>query len=216
MKTINNDSKFESLSKTKEVDFINYGEDLANPFNKAIEWFDEAKHMDAIEPRTMILSTVDKSMLITSRAVATLSMDEKGIMFATHNCSKKIKSYLEINSVCAHYYWKELGRQLTISGTIEKLNREIAISVWNKRPLELDAMTIISRQSEILDKTPEEFLKQVISLKQGVKLPCPENFEVYLINPQYIEFWEAQLNRFHKRIVCNKVENNWRIKWLQP
>ncbi|MGL4749560.1 MAG: pyridoxamine 5'-phosphate oxidase family protein, partial [Shewanella sp.] len=143
-------SSFESVSGKVDSEFLPFHSLLNKPIKLACAWVQEAIREKVREPRSTVLTTINSKGEMSSRVMAILDFSENGIIFATHSCSRKSRDIDSNPHACAHFYWKELGRQLSVSGKIVKLPHEVAKEVWDKRPVQLHAMSTASHQSEPL------------------------------------------------------------------
>lgn len=208
-------SAFESVSGKVDTDFLPFHARLNQPIELACAWVREAIREQVREPRAMVLTTANAQGDMSSRVMAILDFAENGILFATHSCSRKIQDIDSHPHACAHFYWKELGRQLSVSGRVVKLPQATARAVWENRPIPLHAMSTVSHQSEpLLDS---ETLRRAAEALEGTgALPCPDRFAVYQLVPQTVEFWAASSDRLHRRLRAEYHRDQWRSVWLQP
>ncbi|EJF9110487.1 pyridoxal 5'-phosphate synthase [Escherichia coli] len=208
-------SAFESVSGKVDTDFLPFHTQLNQPIELACAWVQEAIREQVREPRAMVLTTANAQGEMSSRVMAILDFDERGILFATHSCSRKIQDINSHPHACAHFYWKELGRQLSVSGRVVRQPQSVSKAVWEKRPIPLHAMSTVSHQSEpLLDS--ETLRRAAKALESRGALPCPERFAVYQLIPQAVEFWAASSDRLHRRLRAEYHQNEWRSTWLQP
>lgn len=208
-------SKFESTTANAKLPFPEYYVLPSNPILLGQKWLQDAILYEVREPRAMTLTTVNHSGLMSSRTMAILGFENTGIYFATHSCSRKIKDVNETHFACGHFYWREIGRQLSVSGTIKQESNQRAAQEWNKRPIPLHSMSTISHQSEPLESY-EQLLSEAQRLQVMGALPCPERFKVYVLEPLSIEFWASNSNRLHKRLRFDLTQNEWKCMRLQP
>ncbi|MGY3961918.1 pyridoxal 5'-phosphate synthase [Aeromonas popoffii] len=209
-------SKFESLSGRTDLDFPAYESTVGiKPLGLAQSWLNEAQAYGVREPRAMVLATVNAAGQLSSRVMAILECNDEGIVFATHDDSRKIRDVAEAGGACGHFYWRELGRQLSVSGTVRALPRELAEAAWQLRPIPLHSMSTVSRQSApLLDPEALRAADQAAA-KKGA-LPCPASFAVYMLEPQALEFWAASPHRLHRRLRFERQGTAWSYQRLQP
>ncbi|VTR59339.1 Phenazine biosynthesis protein phzG [Serratia fonticola] len=208
-------SAFESVSGKVDTEFPPFHSQVNQPIELACAWVQEAIREKVREPRAIVLTTANAQGEMSSRVMAILDFSGSGILFATHSCSRKIQDINSNSHACAHFYWKELGRQLSVSGKVIKLPHATARTVWEKRPIPLHAMSTVSHQSEpLLDS--DELRRSAEALEEAGALPCPERFSVYQLVPQALEFWAASSDRLHRRLRAEYHRNEWRSAWLQP
>lgn len=208
-------SKFESMTGKADRPFPEYDNPPSDPVPLGQKWLQEAMDEKVREPRAMVFVTTNRSHLMTSRVMAILEFATIGIAFATHNCSRKIKDVNEVPFACGHFYWRELSRQLSVSGIVKPLDRERAIQEWNKRPVPLHAMSTASHQSEPLVSS-EQLLAKAQRLEGKGALPCPDRFTIYVLEPHAIEFWASSSDRIHRRLRFDHDGTGWKSIKLQP
>lgn len=208
-------SAFESVSGKLDTEFLPFHSRLDQPIVLARKWIREAIDEKVREPRSMVLTTANAQGEMSSRVMATLEFNENGILFATHSSSRKSQDINSYSYACAHYYWKELGRQLSVSGDVVQLPHETAVEFWLNRPVQLHAMSTVSYQSQPLHDS-EELRRASEALEDKGPLPCPERFCIYQLVPKSLEFWVASSDRLHRRLRTEFVHNEWHSTWLQP
>lgn len=208
-------SQFESLTGKVDYPFPEYEVSAINPIALGQTWLKEAIDLELNEPRAMVMMTANNNRKMSSRVMAILEFADIGIIFATHKCSRKIKDAEEVPFACGHFYWREIGRQLSVSGKIRELNRARAEAEWDKRPIPLHSMSIASHQSEPLESY-EQLLLNAKELSTRAALPCPEHYGVYVLEPEAIQFWAASANRLHRRLHFERQKDGWSITRLQP
>lgn len=123
-------SAFESVSGKVDTEFPPFHSQVNQPIELACAWVQEAIREKVREPRAIVLTTANAQGEMSSRVMAILDFSGSGILFATHSCSRKIQDINSNSHACAHFYWKELGRQLSVSGKVIKLPHATARTVW--------------------------------------------------------------------------------------
>jgi len=94
----------------------------ADPLVAFQRWFDEVVAQapstpPVPEPNVMVLATVDADGRPAARAVLLKGIDERGLRFFTNRSSRK-GAHLAANPACAAtFVWKELERQVGITGS---------------------------------------------------------------------------------------------------
>ncbi|WP_274713848.1 pyridoxal 5'-phosphate synthase [Xenorhabdus bovienii] len=206
---------FESVTGKLDYNFPEYDSLPSEPITLGRKWLQEAINENVREPRSMVLMTANSTGNMSSRVMAILEFINEGILFSTHSCSRKIRDIRDNPFACGHFYWRELGRQMSVSGKVKKLPWEHSIEEWNKRPTPLHSMSTVSYQSEPLISY-EQLLISAQHLEGSGVLPCPERYSVYLLEPYAIEFWAASSNRLHKRLRFEYGQTDWNSLRLQP
>ena len=117
---------------------------LPDPLAQFAAWFDEAPGVR----EAMALATADSSGAPSVRMVLLKGFDERGFVFHTNYASRKGRE-LEANPQAALlFYWRELGRQVRIEGTVERTSREDSEAYYRTRPPGARLSAWASPQSE--------------------------------------------------------------------
>jgi pyridoxamine 5'-phosphate oxidase len=190
-----------------------------DPIRQFKKWWKEALKAEIVEPNAMTLATASADANPSARIVLLKGFSEKGFVFYTNYNSSKGKQ-LEANpKACLVFFWKELERQLRITGEVEKMTGEESDAYFYSRPRESQLGAMISPQSQViesrdwLDQRYEEMKKKV---KKG-QAERPAHWGGYIVSPQSIEFWQGGPNRLHDRILYTRnADGGWRIERLAP
>lgn len=206
-------SRFESMSGRVDVPFPAYEEPPAEPWELAVSWFEEALEGDDVrEPRAMSLATTTAEHDLSARVIAVSGFDPEGVVFSTHRGSRKLSGVL--NGV-GLFYWKELGRQLSVAGPLEVLSDAESDRSWHARPVALHPMSSVSRQSEELDDAAS-LRRRAAALADRGPLPRPGSYCAVRLRPAAVEFWVARPDRVHLRLRYECGTGGWRSTRLQP
>ena len=190
-----------------------------NPIDQFKKWFDEAKGSDVVEPNAMTIATVNANGIPSARIVLLKDIDKEGFIFYTNYDSAKASDISENPNVSLVFLWKELERQVRISGVAEKISSERSLNYFQKRPKGSQIGAWTSPQSQIiydrsiLDKRKAEIEEQYKDVDQ---LPLPEFWGGYIVRPSKIEFWQGRPNRLHDRLRYVLNDGLWGIDRLAP
>jgi len=188
-----------------------------NPIEQLTQWLKEAIEAQIIEPNAMILSTVDADRKPSSRVVLLKGIHDYKLRFFTNYLSAKAKDLENNPAASLLFFWRELGRQIRITGSVNKTTQEESERYFSTRPYESKIAASISKQSSVvpdkkfLQKEFEEMKK-----KYPTDVPLPKFWGGYNFIPYKFEFWQGRENRMHDRILYEKKENDWEIKRLSP
>jgi pyridoxamine 5'-phosphate oxidase len=182
-------------------------------------WLKEAMDAGVYEPNAMTLATTSIDRKPSARIVLLKGYEERGFMFYTNYLSAKGKEMAKNPVVALVFHWAELGRQVRIEGTVEKLTKEESERYFQSRPKKSQLGAIVSPQSQIIDGMDEIQKKweEAEARYDGKTIPKPAFWGGYLVKPQIIEFWQGRQSRLHDRIVFKKADKkSWKIIRLAP
>jgi pyridoxamine 5'-phosphate oxidase len=188
-----------------------------DPFMQFSLWMDDVLRSGIIEPNAMILATSDENNIPSMRAVLLKEIKENKFIFYTNYDSKKAHD-LNINpNASLLFFWRDLGRQIRITGIISKTSKEESEKYFATRPYESRIAAWASQQSsEIPNRKFLENKYEEIKKKFGNDVPLPPFWGGFKLVPDRFEFWQGRLNRLHDRIAYFKEGDKWRIIRLAP
>jgi len=212
------------LSDNKETtltgnpDLVNPGFDCPpdNPLHLLQGWLTTAELLKASEPRGLVLSTVSKNGIPSSRVVLLKTADETGVIFTSSAESQKGKDIYANPIAAGTLWWRETMQQVNFHGKVTKLAPDISDKIFKERPLEAQAVATVSFQSAIMKD--EKILREEVSklLSQPSSIVRPQTWHAYYITIKSIEFWHGSKNRFHQRLRYDLKNNTWYHHKLQP
>src|SRR6187399_3611891 len=119
---IRRDYSHKSLSES-EVD--------ASAIRQFEKWWHEAVNSKIDEVNAMTLATASLDALPSARIVLLKEVNEKGFVFFTNYNSFKAQQLAENPRACLVFFWKEIERQVRITGIIEKVMDEVSDEYFN-------------------------------------------------------------------------------------
>lgn len=190
-----------------------------NAVEQFAKWWKQAENSEIDEINAMTLCTVGADLIPQGRIVLLKGFSEKGFEFYTNYDSNKGKELLAFPKATLVFFWKELQRQVRITGTVEKLSIEESTAYYHSRPRGSQLGAWASAQSSVI--TNREVLTQHLSEYQdkfaGSEVPKPGYWGGYKVVPATIEFWQGRPSRLHDRLLYTLSEsNNWKIERLSP
>ncbi|NOT92432.1 MAG: pyridoxamine 5'-phosphate oxidase [Ferruginibacter sp.] len=207
------------IRKDYQLQTLSEADVAADPIAQFGKWWDEAVKSDIDEVNAMTLATADKDGIPSARIVLLKEYDEKGFVFFTNYNSRKGEELLQNPYACLVFFWKELERQVRITGTTEKISMEESIAYFNKRPDGSKIGAWASPQS--LAVAGKAWLKETFDyyrerFKHG-EIPKPPHWGGYRVKPFKIEFWQGRPSRMHDRILyTSQNDSTWTIERLAP
>ncbi len=128
--------------------------------------------------------------------------------------------HLEENpKACLLFFWKELERQVRITGLVKRVSEKESDEYFYSRPVGSQVGAWASNQSQVIENR-QWLEKRYLSLTEHFKqreLKRPPYWGGYLVTPVIIEFWQGRPSRLHDRIQYTLEENGgWKIERLSP
>ena len=191
----------------------------ANPFKQFEKWFQEAIDAKLDLPDAMTLATATKDGIPSARTVLLRGRDERGFVFYTDYGSQKGRELAENPNAALVFYWRELDRQVRITGQVSKVSRENSNNYFHSRPVGSRLAALASRQSEVVPdrEVLEERFMRLAEQYQDREIPLPSDWGGYRLFPNMIEFWSGRPNRLHDRLrYTRKPNDDWRIERISP
>ena len=190
-----------------------------DPIAQFGRWFEEARASGVPEPYALTLSTVSEDGRPSGRIVLLKGVEKGKFVFYSNYQSQKGKE-LENNPACGlTFFWPELERQVRIEGIASRTDSISSEKYFQSRPRESQVGAWASPQSSIISNREilEERVKKIQTKFEGLeKLPKPNQWGGFEVDPLKIEFWQGRPNRLHDRIVFTKVDAAWQIHRLAP
>ena len=191
--------------------------DLDDPIHLFKEWFNEANKSELNDPNALALATADISGIPSVRMVLLKDYNENGFVIYTNLESQK-SNEIKINPVASMcFHWKSLLRQIRITGLVSKVTDNEPDKYYNSRNYGSKIGAWASNQSSKL-KNRDELYRSIEDYKKKYpeedKVPRPNYWSGWNLNPYEIEFWLQGENRIHERLKYKKKENDYWERFL--
>ena len=193
--------------------------DINDPIKLFKAWMNEAKKSEPNDPNALSLATADKNGTPSVRIVLLKDFDENGFTFYTNLESHKSTDIQNnpIGEMC--FYWKSLKRQIRVFGLINRVPDEIANEYFSSRDYDSKIGAWASEQSKVLSSR-KDLLERIKGFKKIYpdtgKVPRPDNWSGWILEPTVLEFWLDGSNRIHERLGYFKEKKKWVKKLLNP
>lgn len=190
-----------------------------DPIKQFENWWMHAIETKVEEPNAMTLATCNASGKPSARIVLLKEIKKNGFVFFTNYQSRKAKDIEENGFAALVFFWKELERQIRIEGLVKKVSSEESDEYFSIRPRESQIGAWSSPQSSVIEN--REFLQENVlkfsSQFQSGKVPRPDFWGGYIVEPAVIEFWQGRPGRLHDRLRYSLSEHHdWNIERLAP
>jgi pyridoxamine 5'-phosphate oxidase len=183
------------------------------------KWWNEAVASQIDEVNAMTLATASVDGIPSARIVLLKEFSIKGFTFFTNYNSFKGQQMAENPKACLVFFWKELERQVRITGLIQKINETDSDAYFHSRPIGSQIGAISSPQSQVIENRAwiDNAYKKNEENLQFKTIHRPTHWGGYLVKPVIIEFWQGRPGRLHDRLQYTLQENGeWKIERLAP
>jgi pyridoxamine 5'-phosphate oxidase len=188
-----------------------------DPVAEFNRWLEEARRAGTPVPEAMALATVDAAGQPSARMLLLKGADASGFTFFSGYESRKGRELDENPRAALVFYWRPLGRQVRVEGTVRRLPGEESDAYWATRPARSRAAAAASRQSEPLASLEElETEAERLLREHDGEVPRPERWGGYVLEPHTIELWQHRDDRLHERLVFTRAREGWRLERLAP
>lgn len=191
----------------------------ANPVTQFNNWWQQALASEIDEVNAMTVATASADGIPSARIILLKGFDDKGFVFFTNYKSYKAMHLEENPKACLVFFWKELERQVRITGMVKKVAQEESNEYFQSRPKASRIGALASPQSMVIENRQwidETYLNLLEKYKE--KDPQrPAHWGGYRVQPVVVEFWQGRPSRLHDRIQYTlEANSNWKIERLAP
>ena len=183
------------------------------------KWWEQAVEADIEEVNAMTLATASSDGIPSARIVLLKEVNEKGFVFFTNYDSYKGRQLAENPKACLVFFWKELERQVRITGLVAKITEGESEAYFHSRPQESQVGAVVSPQSQVIQSREwlEQEYKAARQQYKDLDVPRPDHWGGYIVKPVMIEFWQGRPGRLHDRLQYSLNEDGqWKIERLAP
>lgn len=190
-----------------------------HPIDQFTLWWQDALAAEIDEVNAMTLATASPAGIPDARIVLLKEYDAQGFVFFTNYTSAKGQQLEENPQAALVFFWKELERQVRISGHVERVSDEESDQYYNSRPEGSRIGAWASPQSQVIES--REWLdaqdlkfREVFRTKPILR---PPHWGGYRVKPVRIEFWQGRSNRLHDRLYYTlNQQGSWTMERLAP
>ncbi|MCC6289522.1 MAG: pyridoxamine 5'-phosphate oxidase [Chitinophagaceae bacterium] len=190
-----------------------------DPIQQFGKWWKEAIQSEIPEVNAMTLATASADGIPSARIVLLKDFSEKGFTFFTNYQSFKGHQLADNPKACIVFFWKELERQVRITGLVQQVPAEESNTYFHSRPEGSQIGALTSPQSHVIENRQwlDNLYEKNSTLFAGKKIERPDYWGGYIVRPVVIEFWQGRPSRLHDRLQYTLQENSeWKIERLAP
>ena len=97
-------------------------------------WLDEAIDAGSRQPHAMTFVTTRDDGTPVGRTLIVKDIDDSGYQFSTHSTSRKGQEVAYNPRASMIFFWRESGRQVRITGSVQRLGEDASQEDWRGRP----------------------------------------------------------------------------------
>lgn len=189
-----------------------------DPIRQFDRWFADAVSARVEEPNAMTLATASRDGVPSARIVLLKGVDAAGFVFYTDYRSRKGAELTENPLAALTFLWKEIERQVRISGAVSRIGAAESEAYFRTRPPGSRLGAWASQQSAVIPSRAEleERLREVSLRFPDGDVPLPPHWGGFRVVPDEIEFWQGRPDRLHDRLLYQREESGWKISRLSP
>lgn len=193
----------------------------ADPMVQFRRWVEDAEAEGIHLANAIALGTADAAGSPAVRHVLLRGFDDRGFVFYTNLESRKARHLAENPSAAFALLWKELDRQVCVTGSVEPTTDAESDAYYASRPREARIGAWASRQSTVLSSRDELMARftEFDAAYPDETVPRPPFWGGFRIVPDTIEFWQARAFRLHDRFrysADDRAASGWLVERLSP
>lgn len=190
-----------------------------DPIEQFDNWWQDAIAANISEVNAMTVATSSPDGVPSARIMLLKGFSKKGFVFFTNYNSYKGQQLTENPKACLVFFWKELQRQVRITGIVGKTSNEESDAYFHSRPKASQVGAITSPQSHVIESREwlDEQYKKNSEQLEGKNIERPLHWGGFLLKPVIMEFWQGRPGRLHDRIQYSLLDDgSWKIERLAP
>jgi pyridoxamine 5'-phosphate oxidase len=181
-------------------------------------WLDEAATAGVAFPEAAALATADARGVPTVRHVLVKGIDERGLTFFTNHESRKGRHLAENPHAALAFLWRELDRQVSVTGVVARIRDAESEAYFRTRPREARIGAWTSKQSRPVGSR-EELEAAYLQMQARFPdddIPLPPHWGGYRLVADAVEFWKGREHRLHDRLRYTRAAEGWSVERLWP
>jgi pyridoxamine 5'-phosphate oxidase len=182
-------------------------------------WYQQELQVTEVDiPSACCFSTLGTDGYPNSRFVSLKEIKNNSFIVTGPLNSRKGIEVQASPRVALCFWWPQTGRQVRIQGDAFPLTDADADRYFEGRNRDSKIVSTLFRQGEPIQE-PDQLAEQFEQGKRQFgtdKIPRPENWGGFRIEPIRVEFMEFKKSRLHLRELHQKETGTWQVQYLQP
>ena len=190
---------------------------LDDPIEQFRRWLGDAEAAGVPLPNAMAIASADARGRPSVRHVLLRGVDQRGFQFFTNRESRKGRQLAENPWAGLVFLWKELDRQVHVTGPVSTLGDDESDAYFATRPREAQLGAWASDQSTVIaGHDVLDVRMKAMSDRFPAEVPRPPHWGGYLVGAETVELWQGRHHRLHDRFLYTAEGTGWRIERLAP
>ncbi|THJ68569.1 pyridoxamine 5'-phosphate oxidase [Arthrobacter echini] len=188
------------------------------PVELFLAWLTQAVADGIAAPHALTLSTVDDDGMPDARVVILKEVGPTGWQVASSSDSPKGRQLQAHPAAALTFFWPAAGRQVRVRGPVSVGSTEENDADFQRRHPVARALVLAGGQSEVMadrDELDAAVEEQVHRLEAADGL-ASTTWTVFTVAPRTVEFWQADQQRLHTRLLYTRFGAGWRRQLLRP
>ena len=186
-----------------------------SPLDLFTDWLSAAIDGGVPAPHAVTVSTTDDDGHPAARVVILKDLDQRGFSFATSSESPKGRQLRNTPHAALTFFWQSVGRQVRVSGTVTPGTAAENDADFRRRHPAARALVLAGEQSATI--RPSESVSAAVERElEGIEDKGSATWTVYTVAPERVEFWQADPERRHTRLLYVRSGEGWRRELLWP
>lgn len=189
-----------------------------SPIELFVEWLQRAVEDGVAAPHAVNLATVGDDGLPDARVVILKDLTSAGWQVASSSDSPKGRQLAQRPAAALTFFWPEAGRQVRIRGAVSTGTTQENDADFQRRHPVARALVLAGAQSTVVrsrDDVDTAVAEQVRRLEAAGGL-ASTTWTVFTVAPDAVEFWQADQERRHTRLLYTRFGEGWRRELLWP
>ncbi len=201
-----------------EMPFFDPGAAPESPIELFFAWLRQAVADDVAAPHAVTLSTVGDDGMPDARVVILKDLTPAGWQVASSSDSPKGRQLRANPAAALTFFWPAAGRQVRIRGAVSISTTEENDADFQRRHPVARALVLAGGQSEVMDSRQvlDAAVEEQVQRLEAADGIASTTWTVFTVAPDAVEFWQADQQRLHTRLLYTRFGAGWRRELLWP